>query len=162
MKGRKAIKSSKRCSQNGSYHCSYDGATKIYSQLCQGFKKGTCFLPEIKIKALDRSDITGTFKCLIKEYSEKDDGVNVDHEGLNVFRVYCKAKHSVFKIAKRFLKWDNLSIHNFFTNDDFQTCTRRTYEGVVSLDTRPLQELSRIYCTDYSCFITRISSDKLQ
>ena len=59
----------------------------------------------------------------IDGYSEKDNDGNVDHEGLNVSRIYCKAKHSAFKRAKRLLKWDKLSIHDFFTNDDFQPCT---------------------------------------
>ena len=55
----------------------------------------------------------------------------MDHEGLNVSRVYCKAKHSAFKRAKRLLKWDKLSINDFFTNDDFQACTRRTYINII-------------------------------
>ena len=79
MKGRKHRKQSRRFSQNGSYHCSADGATKYIPNYVKDYEKKLVFFPEIKIEALDRSDITGTFKCLIDEYSEKGDDRNMDH-----------------------------------------------------------------------------------
>ena len=84
-----------------------------------------------------------------------------DHEGLDVSKVYNKAQKDAFKRVKELLKWNKLTISDFYTSEDFQTCATKSYEGIQGLGRRRMRELVRKYCSDFPCFITKATSDKI-